>query len=132
MTGNKKDYIEYRIKKSREAFDDAQLLAANRRWNSCVNRLYYSCFYLVSALLFQFDFKAETHNGTKTKFFLEFVKMTHISKENGKLYANLFDWRQESDYTDFIDFDEETILEIIKQVDVFLKDVEKVVLEKGR
>ncbi|MEO5583661.1 MAG: hypothetical protein ABIR66_13305 [Saprospiraceae bacterium] len=34
----------------------------------------------------------------------------------GKLYSNLFDWRQESDYADFIDFDEETIIPLIEQV----------------
>jgi hypothetical protein len=40
MTGTKEDYIKYRVLKSREIFADAELLAENQRWNSCVNRLY--------------------------------------------------------------------------------------------
>jgi uncharacterized protein len=74
MPGTKQDYINYRILKSMEIFEDAQLLADNKRWNSCVNRLYYSSFYLISALLFLNDFKAETHNGVKSQFNLHFIK----------------------------------------------------------
>jgi hypothetical protein len=33
MTGNKEDYINYRISKSFEVFEDATLLAKNGRWN---------------------------------------------------------------------------------------------------
>jgi uncharacterized protein (UPF0332 family) len=116
MSEIKDDYINYRILKSNEIFDDAKLLANNQRWNSCVNRLYYSSFYLVSALLFKNTIKAETHNGAKTQFNLHFVKTQKIDIKFGKLYANLFDWRQESDYADFIDFDSETVLPLIEQV----------------
>lgn len=104
MKEAKEDYINYRISKSAEIFDDALLLANNERWNSCINRLYYSSYYLVSALLFKNDINAETHNGVKTQFFLNFVKTGIVGKELGRLYSHLFDWRQESDYADFIDF----------------------------
>lgn len=116
MPGTKQDYINYRMAKSAEIYEDAILLADNRRWNSCVNRLYYSSFYLVSALLYQHGIKAETHNGTKTQFFLHFVKTGLIDKEYGKLYAHLFDWRQETDYADFIEFDQETVVPLLNEV----------------
>jgi uncharacterized protein (UPF0332 family) len=73
MKGTKEDYIDYRILKSTEIFEDAILLANNNRWNSCINRLYYSSYYLASALLFKNEIKAETHNGVKTQLFLNFV-----------------------------------------------------------
>ncbi len=66
MLGTKQDYIDYRVLKSNEIFEDVRLLAHNHRWNSCVNRIYYSSFYLVSALLYKYDFKSETHNGANT------------------------------------------------------------------
>jgi uncharacterized protein (UPF0332 family) len=115
-TGTKEDYINYRISKSEEIYNDAILLAKNERWNSCVNRLYYSSFFLVSALLYKNEIKAETHNGVKTQFFLNYVKDGPISKDFGKLYAHLLDWRQESDYTDFIDFDKDTVEPLLNQV----------------
>lgn len=116
MAGTKEDYIDYRIAKSSEIFDDAILLADNNRWNSCINRLYYSSYYLASALLFKNDINAETHNGVKTQLFLNFVKDGLICKEQGKLYSHLFDWRQETDYADFIDFDEETAKPLLQEV----------------
>lgn len=105
MKETREDYINYRIAKSTEIFDDALLLANNHRWNSCINRLYYSSYYLASALLFKNDINAETQNGVKTQLFLNFVKDGRLSKVYGKLYSHLFDWRQETDYADFIDFD---------------------------
>ncbi len=119
MPGNIEDYIKYRISKSKEIFEDAKLLKVNLRWNSCVNRLYYSSFYLVSALLHKNGIKAESHNGTKTQFNLHFVKTEVVSKDLGRLYARLFDWRQESDYADFIEFDEATVIVLFEEVEIF-------------
>ena len=116
MSGTKQDYIDYRILKSNEVFEDAKLLATNLRWNSCVNRLYYSSFHLVSALLFKHDIKSETHNGAKTQFNLHFIKTGKLATKYGKLYSSLFLWRQESDYADFVDFDSETVVPLIDQV----------------
>ncbi len=53
MDSYKKDYITYRISRADQAFNDAKLLAENGSWNSSVNRLYYACYYMISALLLQ-------------------------------------------------------------------------------
>jgi|GEM_PF-1799954 len=83
MSAAKEDYIAYRIAKSDEVFADEALLALNNRWNSCVNRLYYSSFYLVSALLYRSGIKADTHNGAKTQFFQHFVKTGAVPASKG-------------------------------------------------
>ncbi|MBU3928120.1 MAG: HEPN domain-containing protein [Bacteroidetes bacterium] len=116
MKGDKQDYINYRISKSDEIFQDAQLLAENCRWNSCINRLYYSSYYLASALLYKNKIKAETHNGVKTQLFLHYVKSKRLSPDHGKLFSHLFDWRQETDYSDFVDFDKETVAPLLREV----------------
>ena len=43
-----------------EAYEDAIILANHNRWNACVNRLYYACFYMVSALAIQNEFESLT------------------------------------------------------------------------
>lgn len=129
MKGSREDYIRYRSLKSDEAFEDARLLIENGRWNASVNRLYYSSFYLVSALLFQNKITTQTHNGVKTNFFLHFVKTDKISKDLGKLYSSLFDWRQESDYADFIDFDSDTVSPLLNKVRE-LNDLIKLLLQE--
>ncbi len=125
MKGGLQDYIEYRLMRAKETFSDARILADSDRWNSCVNRLYYACFYAVNALLIQRGFEAKTHNGIKTLFFREFILSQKMDKELGKLYSDLFDWRQEGDYTDFIRFDEQIVLPLIVKTEEFIHTIEK-------
>ena len=66
MTGSLQDYIQYRIDRTKETFEDATLLADNKRWRSCVNRLYYSSFHLINALLYLEGITAKSHDGLKT------------------------------------------------------------------
>lgn len=127
MSANTTDYIQYRIDKSNEIFEDANLLAENGRWNSCVNRLYYCLFYIVTALLANSGVNAESHNGVKRQFNLLFVKTGKISKEQGKLFSGLFDWRQETDYADFIEFDEDTVKPLLSQVKNFIETIRQII-----
>ena len=53
----KEDYIQYRINLARETFQAAKLLAEKGHWISVMNRLYYVCYYAISALLFKDDIK---------------------------------------------------------------------------
>ena len=119
MSGTLDDYINYRISKSKETFRDAQLLYENGRCNSAVNRLYYSTYYLVSALLSTKGINATSHSGVRTLFNLHFIKSQLVSKEFGKLYRNLFEWRQKTDYADFIDFEKNFVKELLNEVKLF-------------
>jgi uncharacterized protein (UPF0332 family) len=115
------DYIEYRLLKSGEAFKDAKLLATNQRWNASINRLYYACFYAVSALPAKHNVFTHTHSGCKSQFGLHFIKTGLIDAEQGKLYADLMDWRQKGDYGDMFDFDKETVEPLFEKVNRFLE-----------
>jgi len=63
MKNLKEDIIAYRLKRARETFEDAEILADHAKWNSSVNRLYYACYYAVIALLLKYGFKTSTHSG---------------------------------------------------------------------
>lgn len=80
-------------------------------WNTAINRLYYACYYAVKALLIDKGIKAETHNGVRQMFGLHFIKTGTIDKELGKFYSDIFDMRQSGDYEDFIDFNEEDVID---------------------
>lgn len=60
--------------------------------------MYYSCFYVVPALLLKNSIKAQTHAGVKSEFAKYFVKKGIIAKENFHVYSDLMDWRQKGDY----------------------------------
>ena len=125
MSNYRKDYVEYRIAKAHEAITDAKLLAEHSGWNSCMNRLYYACFYAASALLLKKGVSSKTHTGLKTQFNLHLVQPGIISKEFGKLYAELMNWRDKGDYSDLVDFTQETVEPLIKPVEEFVSTVEE-------
>ncbi|RPH34047.1 MAG: HEPN domain-containing protein [Bacteroidales bacterium] len=126
---NRNDYIKYRFHRATESFEEALILAENMRWNAVVNRLYYSCFYAVIALLLKNNIETQTHDGARTQFSLCFIKSGKIDKKYGKLFSKLFDFRQKGDYGDLYDFDEATVSPLISQVKDFIKEIEKIVLE---
>ena len=117
---NKQDYINYRIKNAKDAFASAKLLADNSHWNAAINRLYYSCFYIVSALLYKNNIIAKKHSGLKHQFTQHFIKTGLIDKNIAKVYLRLSDWRQKGDYDDFEDFDQGKTLPLFEPVENFL------------
>ncbi len=129
MTGTKKDLIDYRYSRAWDTLDDARILAENKKWNSTINRLYYSAYYAVTALLLKFDFNTGTHNGTKTIFSKHYIKTGIISAEFGKIYSQLFTWRQKGDYDDLFDFEEKIVLPYFEPVEKLIKEIEKIIRE---
>lgn len=107
-------YSKYRLEKAWEAYSAAEVLIANQQWNAAVNRLYYAIYYSVSGVLAKKGIDSKTHAGTKTQFLLHFIKPGTIDIRFGKLYADLFDWRQRGDYGDFFDFNQEDVLPILQ------------------
>ena len=117
------DLIHYRLDRAQEAYNEAILMKREQHWNTCVNRLYYSCFYAVLALLEKHGFVSSKHSGVKSFFNQHFVKTGKISKEQGRLYNHLFDARQEGDYIDFVYFDAETVDPWLPKVKDFITTV---------
>ncbi|WP_339814063.1 HEPN domain-containing protein [uncultured Imperialibacter sp.] len=96
--------------RARDTYEDAQILAERNKWNSTINRLYYAAYYAVMALLLKSDLKPTTHNGAKSNFSEYFILPKKVSKEYGKMYSQLFTWRQKGDYDDMFDFNEEKVM----------------------
>jgi uncharacterized protein (UPF0332 family) len=61
MTKEERALIEYRMERARETLDEAKIMFDAGRINAFVNRLYYACFYAVSALLLTRDFSTSKH-----------------------------------------------------------------------
>ena len=126
----RRELAEYRMKKAASTFSEVALLIENQLWNTSVNRLYYACFYAVSALLIFHDIPSKTHTGVRQLFGLHFVKTGIVEKETGKFFSYLFDQRQTGDYDDFYDFEEEDVLELIEPTKVLLFTIERLIAQK--
>jgi len=121
---NRNDYILYRFNRAKESFEEALILAGNNKWNAVINRLYYACFYAVISLLLKSEIETQSHDGARRQFSLHFVKTGKVSKENGKLFSKLFDYRQKGDYGDLFDFDEETVKPLMVKTQEFIIEIE--------
>ena len=130
MKGNQnKDLVSYRLTKARETMNEINLHLANELWNTAVNRLYYACFYAVSALLLSFDIQARTHSGVRQMFGLHFIRSGLVDKELGKFYSDLFDKRQTSDYDDYVEITKEEVIDFIKPANQLISKIENLINE---
>ena len=80
MSKGRDDVIAYRINRAKESLKEAKALEQIKSWNGVANRLYYACFYMVSALLMKSNLDSKTHSGTKTLLFKEFIKTGLVEK----------------------------------------------------
>ena len=131
MTKSNKDLALYRLQRARETIEDARILADAGRWNPCVNRLYYACFYAVSALLVREGLSSSKHTGLRSLFNQHFVKTNKVPKEKARIYNDLFERRQEGDYVDFIDFDESQVLLWFPEAESFVENI-ALLIEKDK
>ena len=123
MTELNGELVSYRLRRARETLADARILADADRWNPCVNRLYYACFYAVSALLIQEGLSSTKHTGLRSLFNRHFVKTNKVPKDKARIFNDLFERRQEGDYVDFVSFEESQVLPWLPEAEAFVKNL---------
>jgi uncharacterized protein (UPF0332 family) len=121
------DLIGYRIARAKETLEEARVLADSGHWNACVNRLYYACFYAVSALLSKHDLSSSKHSGIRSFFNHNFVKSGIFLKETAVIFNSLFERRQEGDYEVFVKFTKTDVNPWLKETEVFVNAVIKLI-----
>ncbi len=112
--------VMYRIEKAQTALADIHKILPLGMWSIIANRLYYALYYAASALLIHTRHKVSTHKGVIALFNLYYIKDGLLPKEDGVLFANIFAFRQGSDYDDFFDATEEDIKRYLPQVEALV------------
>ena len=102
-------FVRYRLEKSEETYQAAQVLYEAAQWNSVVNRLYYACFYAASAILLHGHISAKSHAGIIGQFSENIVRSGEVSIDDFRVYSKLLNWRTKGDYSDLYDFNKEDI-----------------------
>ena len=110
---DKTELVTYRINRAKETLSEVEFHVENKKWNTAVNRLYYACYYAVTALLIWNDISTKTHNGVRQMFGLHFIKPGIISEKHGFFYTDIFEMRQTGDYDDFIVFEEDKVVALL-------------------
>ena len=127
MTKEKRALVEYRMERAIETLDEAKLLFEAGHVNAYINRLYYACFYAVSALLMLKDYSTSKHSYLRSLLHREFIKKGVIPIDLGKHYDLLFNNRQKGDYEDFAEFKADEVKGWLEQTREFVNHIETII-----
>jgi len=128
MSFTKEDIIKYRIGRARETYSEAELMRDGKKLFATVNRLYYAVFYAASAYFVKQDLKAFTHSGLKSAFNKELVLTNKIPTSDGQLFNQLFSFRQDGDYKDFVQFEQAQIEQLFPRVKTLIDLLENLII----
>jgi uncharacterized protein (UPF0332 family) len=126
MTGKAvKALVDYRMEKSRESIKAARLMVKEKMFAFAMNRIYYSLFYAVQALLAKSALSFSKHGQVKGCFNREFIKSGILPIDMGRLYNKAFEYRQKFDYVDFTIPEEDMVVEYIEKAEQFVNNIDK-------
>ncbi|HXL56101.1 MAG TPA: HEPN domain-containing protein [Chitinophagaceae bacterium] len=119
--------IAHRVLKSRDTFHFAVFTAERKEYLFAVRLLYYSAFYMVTALLKKNNLRVKSHNGVRIFVHQELKMKNLVTLEESQFYDRLYNERHEADYADFVTFEEETVKELIEKTKSFIDTLEEII-----
>ncbi len=127
----KQTLVTYRLERADESLKAAELLLKNNMLISSINRIYYSMFYSVQALLLLQNASFSKHSQVKGYFNREFIKTKIFPIQFGKIYNKAFEYRQKFDYVDLVVPEKEMVLDYIEKAKDFKIKIGKYIQEKN-
>lgn len=109
----KTDLVEYRLQRAKDVLVEAKDVYMLNHYILAVNRLYYAIFYALSALLIKDGHSAITHAGIRSLMGKHYVITGVLTREEGKLFSDLFNMRHTGDYGDSFDISKNEVEEYI-------------------
>lgn len=110
LSENERNIIVCReLEKSERTFEDVLFCANEGKWETAANRLYYSVFHAMSALLVSDGHQVKSHRGIMALFGEHYVRTDVFSKKDGSLLSDLVIMRDNADYNCFFEANEEKL-----------------------
>jgi len=119
--------VNHRLEKARDTITEVKSIITMNSWCFVADRLYYACYYAVTALLIKNGHLAYKHNEVFAILRKYFVQEGILSKEYYKLYQALFEIKQKDDCCEVIVLKEEDIIPLIQPAENFIAEIEKLI-----
>jgi hypothetical protein len=129
MHDEQKTLVNYRLERANESIKAAELMLENSMYIPAMNRIYYSMFYAVQALLILKESSFSKHGQVKGFFNKEFIKTGVFPKEFGRMFNIVFEYRQKFDYVDLIIPSEELISDYVVKAKYFIETLSAYIRE---
>lgn len=130
MQHNIRDLILYRLEKSKQDFESAEILLVKGKHAQSLNRSYYTVFHAIRALLALDKFDSKKHSGVVSYFIKNYIATGIFKKEYSKIILRAEKFRSRSDYMDFYEVSKEDAEGQLKDAKGFLMMLEKYVLKR--
>lgn len=125
------DYIKHRMSRAVETLDEAEHLLTGGFLAGVVNRLYYACFYAVSALLLSEGQASSKHSGVMSMFDRFWIKPGRLPAELGAFYHLIFEKRQKGDYEDMFALERTELDFWLRDARDFVQQVRESLIQVG-
>lgn len=119
--------VELELEKADKTFSQIEGLQREKYWDTMANRLYYSLFHAVSALLINDRREVGSHKGAAIRFHQYYVKTGIFSEEEGSFYSQMETLREKSDYNCFFNVTEEDVISKVAPAASFIKKVKQLI-----
>lgn len=129
MVYDKDTLIKYRTERAKESIEEARIAIESEKYFNAENRIYYSIYYIVSALALKNNFSTSKHSQLLGWFNQFYIKTKILSPELGKIYYNAFEKGQKGDYEDLKYFTNEEVKEDFKKMLDFVESIENVIIQ---
>lgn len=113
------------LEKADRIFAEYEVLQKAGFGSTLVNRLYYSAFHAVSALLINDGYEVGTHKGAVIRFQQYYVKTGKFSVDDGRFYSQLQTMRESADYNCSYEVTEEEVISSIEPVRLLIDKIKQ-------
>ena len=115
---------QHRLQQAAESLQEAQyLFAGGKSLRSVANRIYYSMFYSVLALLIYESYESSKHSGVLAYFNKKFVKGGLFSQSLGRSLNKAFELRQRGDYREYFELTKDQVEPLLDEATQFIAAV---------
>ena len=118
------ELIRYRLAEAKDTIVDVELLILHDRLRAAINRIYYGMFYSLLALGLKYEFETSKHHQLIGWFNKNFIHEGHFDENYGKILNKAFNRRTKGDYDSYVEFDKDTVVEMLAEMKDFIQAVE--------
>ena len=127
---DRRTIVQLEIQKAEQTFAEKDVLISGELWNTLANRLYYSLFHAVSALLINDHHEVGTHKGAVIRFHQYYVQTGLFTKEEGYFYSQLQTLREKGDYNCYFNVLKEDVLSRIEPANQLINRIKEYISAK--
>jgi len=125
----KETLLRYRLERAYESIKAAKIMHDHGFYIPSMNRIYYSMFYAVQALVVLNEKSYAKHGQVKGYFNREFITSGIFPKEFGRLFNTVFEYRQKFDYVDLAVPEKEMVEHYILEAKKFIDTIVRYIKE---